>query len=77
MQCKVASDAEPPTSAGVYRPMNRPTRPMPPRSDPNPTRRRVAMSSVVALVSLALPALASSRRTVAPMTEGPFYPPRA
>ena len=50
---------------------------MPPRSDPNPTRRRVALSSAVALVSLALPALASSRRTVAPMTEGPFYPPRA
>lgn len=27
--------------------------------------------------ALALPALASSRRALAPMTDGPFYPPRA
>jgi protocatechuate 3,4-dioxygenase beta subunit len=30
-----------------------------------------------AAASLALPALASSRRVLQPMTEGPFYPPRA
>ncbi len=50
---------------------------MQPHSAPNPTRRRIAVGGAVALASLALPALASSRRSVAPMTEGPFYPPRA
>lgn len=37
--------------------------------------RRLLLLGVAA--SLALPALASSRRVLQPMTEGPFYPPRA
>jgi protocatechuate 3,4-dioxygenase, beta subunit len=37
-------------------------------------RRRLLLGGASAL---ALPALASSRRALAPMTEGPFYPPRA
>lgn len=40
----------------------------------NPTRRHLLLGSAAAL---ALPALASSRRVLAPMTDGPFYPPRA
>jgi protocatechuate 3,4-dioxygenase beta subunit len=48
--------------------------PCPPR---DAVRRRVTLGSAALLGSLALPALASSRRTVAPMTDGPFYPPRA
>lgn len=40
-------------------------------------RRRFALATGAALAALACPALASSRRTVAPMTDGPFYPPRA
>lgn len=39
------------------------------------TVRRVLL--VGAAAGLALPALASSRRALAQMTEGPFYPPRA
>jgi protocatechuate 3,4-dioxygenase, beta subunit len=38
------------------------------------TRRCLLMGVATAL---ALPALASSRRALAPMTDGPFYPPRA
>ena len=34
-------------------------------------------AAATAAVSLALPALASSRRALVSMTEGPFYPPRA
>lgn len=37
--------------------------------------RRTLVLGCAAL--LALPALASSRRALAPMTDGPFYPPRA
>ena len=47
---------------------------MPLQSPPRPGRRRFTLG---ALSVLAAPALASSRRTVAEMTDGPFYPPRA
>jgi protocatechuate 3,4-dioxygenase, beta subunit len=40
-------------------------------------RRRVTLGTMAALSMLAAPALAGSRRTVAEMTDGPFYPPRA
>ena len=40
----------------------------------NPLRRHIALGAAAAL---ALPALASSRRALAPMTDGPFYPNRA
>jgi protocatechuate 3,4-dioxygenase beta subunit len=40
-------------------------------------RRRVTLGTMAALSMLAAPALASSRRTLAEMTDGPFYPPRA
>jgi protocatechuate 3,4-dioxygenase beta subunit len=42
-------------------------------------RRRSMLGSwaAAAASTLAFPALASSRRTIAPMTDGPFYPPRA
>lgn len=36
-----------------------------------------AVGAVAAVATIALPALASSRRVLQPMTEGPFYPPRA
>lgn len=39
-------------------------------------RRTFATATVAAASVLALPALASSRRALAPMTDGPFYPPR-
>lgn len=41
--------------------------------------RRSMLGSCVAVAAgaVAFPALASSRRTIAPMTDGPFYPPRA
>jgi protocatechuate 3,4-dioxygenase beta subunit len=43
-------------------------------------RRRLLITStasgVAAVATLALPALASSRRALAAMTDGPFYPPR-
>jgi protocatechuate 3,4-dioxygenase, beta subunit len=44
-----------------------------------PTRRHFLRTAVAAgaATSLALPALASSRRSLPTMTEGPFYPPRA
>ncbi|MBL8316763.1 MAG: intradiol ring-cleavage dioxygenase [Burkholderiaceae bacterium] len=39
--------------------------------------RRVAIAGLTAVAAaLALPALASSRRALARMTDGPFYPPR-
>lgn len=47
------------------------------RRAPNPARRRIALGAAAALASLSMPALASSQRTVAAMTDGPFYPPRA
>lgn len=40
-------------------------------------RRALLGSATVALATLALPAIASSRRAIAGMTDGPFYPPRA
>lgn len=41
-------------------------------------QRRTALSLLAAgATALALPALASSRRALATMTDGPFYPPRA
>lgn len=40
-------------------------------------RRRLALAGGAALALLGCPALASSRRAVVPMTDGPFYPPRA
>ena len=43
----------------------------------NPARRRLALAGAVALATLACPALASSKRAIAAMTDGPFYPPRA
>ena len=45
-----------------------------------PRRRFVTLAlttGTVAAATLALPALASSRRMLAPMTDGPFYPARA
>jgi len=44
---------------------------------PMPGRRRFTLGAGAALSALAWPALASSRRGVAAMTDGPFYPPRA
>ncbi len=46
--------------------------------EPLPSRRRLlqAATAATALTVLALPALASSRRSLARMTDGPFYPPR-
>lgn len=40
-------------------------------------RRCVLHRAAVAVAVLAAPALASSRRAIACMTDGPFYPPRA
>ena len=40
-------------------------------------RRRFLATGTLAAATLALPALASSRRFLAPMTDGPFYPARA
>jgi protocatechuate 3,4-dioxygenase beta subunit len=42
-----------------------------------PARRRFASAAVATVACLALPAFASSRRAMARMTDGPFYPPRA
>ena len=43
----------------------------------NRLRRHLALAAGLAgVASLAAPALASSRRAIAGMTEGPFYPPR-
>ena len=42
----------------------------------HPPRRRAVLMAAAA-TALAGPALASSRRALAEMTEGPFYPPRA
>jgi protocatechuate 3,4-dioxygenase beta subunit len=40
-------------------------------------RRRLLRAGAAALAALAWPAAAASRRPLAPMTDGPFYPPRA
>ena len=42
-----------------------------------PSRRQFTQASGAALAALAWPALASSKRTITGMTDGPFYPPRA
>jgi protocatechuate 3,4-dioxygenase, beta subunit len=42
-----------------------------------PRRRHITFAAGAALSWLALPALASSSRAMARMTDGPFYPPRA
>jgi protocatechuate 3,4-dioxygenase beta subunit len=44
---------------------------------PTPRRRFLATTGTLAAAALALPALASSRRILTPMTDGPFYPARA
>jgi protocatechuate 3,4-dioxygenase, beta subunit len=45
---------------------------------PRHHRRRALLAAALCPAWIALPALASSRRTVMPrMTDGPFYPPRA
>jgi len=49
--------------------------PIPP--PPFPLRRHLIVGVGAVLATLALPALASSRRLLVPMTDGPFYPPRA
>jgi protocatechuate 3,4-dioxygenase beta subunit len=41
------------------------------------TRRAVLQGLSLSAATLALPALATSRRAIARMTDGPFYPPRA
>ncbi len=43
----------------------------------SPARRRLALAGAAALATLACPALARSKRVIATMTDGPFYPPRA
>ena len=40
-------------------------------------RRRVLHFATAAAATVAMPALASSRRAIARMTDGPFYPPRS
>ena len=40
-------------------------------------RRRLLLGTAVGGATLALPALAAARPTLVPMTDGPFYPPRA
>jgi protocatechuate 3,4-dioxygenase beta subunit len=50
---------------------------MPMHSTPKLGRRRFMLGVGAALSVLSWPALASSRRTVAGMTDGPFYPPQA
>ncbi len=48
----------------------------PPPSAPDRSRRRLTLGASAALAGLAAPAWAVSRGLV-PMTDGPFYPPRA
>jgi protocatechuate 3,4-dioxygenase beta subunit len=43
----------------------------------NRMRRSFTMGLIGSSALLGMPALASSRRMLAPMTDGPFYPPRA
>jgi len=50
---------------------------MPPHATPKPGRRRFTLAATAVLSVLACPALARSRRSLASMTDGPFYPPRA
>ena len=48
-----------------------------PHPPPRSSRRRFTLASGATLAALAWPALASSKRVLAAMTDGPFYPPRA
>ena len=41
------------------------------------TRRTLLLGSAAAVAAIAAPALASTRRTLAAIGDGPFYPPRA
>jgi protocatechuate 3,4-dioxygenase, beta subunit len=50
---------------------------MQPHDPPRPGRRQFTLGSGAALATLAWPALAGSKRAIAGMTDGPFYPPRA
>jgi protocatechuate 3,4-dioxygenase, beta subunit len=50
---------------------------MQPHDPPRPGRRQFTFGSGAALATLAWPALAGSKRAIAGMTDGPFYPPRA
>jgi protocatechuate 3,4-dioxygenase beta subunit len=50
---------------------------MHPHHPHRPGRRLFTMAGAATLAALAWPALASSKRMVAGMTDGPFYPPRA
>ena len=43
----------------------------------DPSRRRLVTAAALGAALVAGPALASSRRILAPMTDGPFYPSRA
>jgi len=43
----------------------------------HPSRRGVLRGTLGVAAALAMPALASSRRAIARMTDGPFYPPRS
>jgi protocatechuate 3,4-dioxygenase beta subunit len=44
---------------------------------PRPNRRRVLRWCAGAAAMQALPAMAAARHAIAPMTDGPFYPPRS
>jgi protocatechuate 3,4-dioxygenase beta subunit len=56
---------------------DRPAARRPGHQTSNPGRRRVALAAAAACAAVVCPALASSRRVVAAMGDGPFYPPRA
>jgi protocatechuate 3,4-dioxygenase beta subunit len=47
------------------------------RTEPRLGRRRFMLAGGAGAAALACPALASTRRSIATMTDGPFYPPRA
>lgn len=51
--------------------------PLPLPASPNPRRRRLTLAAGASLSLLAGPASAGSQRTLAAMTDGPFYPPHA
>lgn len=40
-----------------------------------PNRRRLLATTALAAAGIGMPVLAASRRVLAPMTDGPFYPP--
>jgi protocatechuate 3,4-dioxygenase beta subunit len=51
--------------------------PLPLPASPNPRRRWLTLAAGASLSLLAGPASAGSQRTLAAMTDGPFYPPHA